>query len=206
VSEELGLTVCRLSLDAGRGRIRHPHQAGIAIRAAVFVDLACDGRIAGMQWPEIVGEPPPAGTLAAAVYGAVAQRRRTGWRRWFNHTTADREAATRSLIAAGQWQQDGRRVLDTDQSQLVAGQLRVSQRLSAGQPPEGLTDCVLSLLAGGAGLGGNRPVPRAARKLAKTWLPPLTAGNGNVGVTVQAVVDAALLAMRRASSVPFSTG
>src|SRR5579875_3547227 len=70
---ELGLEVCRLSLDLGRGRIRHAREVGIAIRCAGFVELAREGRIVGRNWPEAqaVAFPEPVDLAAPRTLSAA---------------------------------------------------------------------------------------------------------------------------------------
>ena len=75
-SEPLGVAVCRLSLDPVRGRVRHPIQVGVAIRAALFVELALAGRLVGARWPEAIGDSDTGAMMLDSVHSAVANRRR----------------------------------------------------------------------------------------------------------------------------------
>jgi hypothetical protein len=201
VSEPLGLSVCRLSLDPVRGRIKHPHQAGIAIRAAMFTDLARAGRLVGRQWPEAIGESDTGSDLLDAVHAAVAGRRPTRWKRWFSHVDADRAAATRVLVDSGRWRLDGRRIVDSDPGSTVVDQQTIRAFLQAPEPPEDLTSAILTLLIGGCG-GAGRPAPRRSRKLARQWLPPHLLTSGRSGDAVLSSLIAATTAMRRANPIP----
>jgi hypothetical protein len=202
-TEQLALTVCRLALNPARGRVRNPHQVGIAVRAALFTDLAASGRLVGVRWPEPVGESDTGSPLADALHRAVAGRRPTPWRRWYGHVDADRQAATAALIAHGRWRSEESRLVDADAGSTVLQQQRVVELLAARQAPESLEQALLVLLAGGHGAGATRPGPRRSRRLAKSWLEPHLRAAGHGGDATVAAVHAALVAMRRASAVPF---
>jgi hypothetical protein len=200
-SEPLGLAVCRLSLDPVRGRIRHQHQVGIAIRAAMFAELALSGRLVGRQWPEAVGESDTGARLLDAVHAAVSGRRPTRWKRWFSHVDADRTAATRALVESGRWRLEGRRIVDSDPGSTVLDQQTIRNLLRQAEPPADLTSVILTLLVGGCG-GAGRPAPRRTRKLARQWLPPHLLTSGRSGDAVLSSIVAATYAMRRASPIP----
>lgn len=201
--ERLALAVCRLGLDPTRGTLRHPHHVGIAVRAALFTDLAGAGRLVGIHYPEAIGESDTGDPLPDALHRAVAARRPTSWRRWYSHVEADRRAATDGLIAASRWRLDGRRLVDLDPASTVLQQRRAAELLDAKQAPDTLELTLLVLLAGGHGAGSLRPGPRRSRRLAKPWLQLRTAGHG--GDATLAALTGAFRAMRRASSVPFTS-
>jgi hypothetical protein len=202
-SEPLGVTVCRLSLDPARGRIRHPHQVGIAIRAGMFVELALAGRLVGRAWPEAVGESDTGANLLDAVHTAVAGRRPTRWKRWYSHVDADRNAAVKALVETGRWKLEGRRIVDADPGSTVVDQQSIRAVLLRGEPPTELADTLLTLLVGGCG-GVDRPAPRRTRKLARVWLPPHLMTAGRAGDAVLNSVVASTYAMRRANPIPLS--
>lgn len=201
-SEALGVELCRLSLDLGRSRIRHPRQVGIAIRAAIFVELALDGRVAGRNWPEALGDSDTGRPMLDAVHRAVAGRRRSiGWRHWFNHVDADRKAATARLAAAGTWSVAGRRITDHTNGRTLLDQQRVRQAAEAADGgPDDLRDAVLVLLVLASG-GAGRPMPRRARKLARAWLPPMLTTSGRAGDAVWAIMLASLRQIHRSAPV-----
>jgi hypothetical protein len=196
--EPLGVTVCRLCLDPVRGRIRHPLQVGIAIRAAMFIDLALAGRIVGSHGPEALGDSSTGNPLPDAVHRAVAAARPLAWRRWFNHVHADRTAAVDHLLATGQWRLEGRRIVDPLAAETALAQQDIRTAVRNGSAPPDLQTAILRLLVGGAG-GAGRPMPRACWKLAKAWLPPQLAGAGSHSEPVYQTVRWSLRAMRRAA-------
>ena len=202
-TEQLALAVCRLSLNPARGRVRHPHQVGIAVRAALFTDLATTGRLVGIRWPQAVGESDTGNPLPDALHRAVAGRRPTPWRRWYGHVDADRKAATEALIAGGRWRSESGRLADEDPGGTVLQQQRVAELLAGRQAPDSLEVALLVLLAGGHGAGVARPGPRRSRRLATTWLEPHLRSAGHGGDATVAALNAAFAAMRRASTVPF---
>jgi Golgi phosphoprotein 3 (GPP34) len=168
-SEPLGVTVCRLCLDPVRGRIRHPLQVGIAIRAAMFAELTLAGRVIGRTWPQAVGESRTGNPLPDSVHRAVADRRPTQWRRWFNHVQADRKAAVDYLVQSGRWQLDGKRIVDPQAAETVREQQEVLRSINAGDPPEDLHTMVVRLLVAAAG-GAGRPAPVRTWRVGKVWL------------------------------------
>lgn len=201
-TEELALAVCRLSLNQ-RGRLLHPHQVGIAVRAALFSELGRTGRLVGRIRPEAIGESDTGRPLADALHRAVANRRPALWKRWFSHVDADRQAATEALVAAGRWHTEGRRLVDADPGSTLLQQQRVLELLTTNQAPDTLDLALLVLLAGGHGAGLERPAPRHSRKLARQWLEPHLRTAGHGGDATLAAVHYALTAMRRAQPVPF---
>ncbi|MGI8664548.1 MAG: GPP34 family phosphoprotein [Jatrophihabitans sp.] len=201
MSDSLGVTICRLSLDPVRGRIRHPMQVGIAIRAAMFVDLALSGRLVGQRWPEAIGSSDLDDPLLNAVHRAVSDRAAAPWRRWYSHVDADREAAVTALTTSGRWQRTDRRILDSDPGSTVVDQQRFRQLYLAGEVPDDLETAVVALLLGGAG-GVGWPTPRRTRRLAKQWLPPHLMKSGRAGDAVLSSLLAAMATVRRSSPIP----
>ncbi|MDQ1744426.1 MAG: hypothetical protein QOE23_2765 [Pseudonocardiales bacterium] len=200
--EGLALAVCRLSLSP-RGRLLHPHQVGIAVRAALFTELGRTGRLVGRVRPEAIGESDTGSPLPDALHRAVAGRRPALWKRWFNHVDADRQAATDALVSAGRWRVEGHRLVDADPGSTVLQQQRVTELLTTKQPPDTLDLALLVLLAGGHGAGLGRPAPRRSRRLAKEWLEPHLRTAGYGGDATLAAVFYGLSAMRRAHTVPW---
>ena len=204
-TEQLALAVCRLALNPARGRLRRPYHVGIAVRAALFTELAGAGRLIGLHHPEAIGESDTGNPLPDALHRAVAGRRPAAWRRWYSHVDADRQAATDALIASGRWRLEGRRLVDVDPASTVLQQQRVAELLGAKQAPDTLDMTLLVLLAGGYGAGSLRPGPRRSRRLAKPWLEPQLRTAGHGGDATLAALRGAFRAMRRANTIPFTS-
>lgn len=195
--EPLGVAICRLSLDPVRGRIRHPLQAGIAIRAGMFAELTLAGRVIGRQFPQAVGESRTGNPLPDAVHRAVANRRPTQWRRWFSHVQADRQAAIDYLVKSGRWQLDGKRIVDPQAAETVLEQQEVLRSIHAGEAPDDVETMMVRLLAAAAGSGG-RPAPVRSWRLAKVWLPQVLPEGANHATYF--ATRAGLRAIRRAAT------
>ncbi len=205
--ESLGVEICRMSLDLGRHRIRHPRQVGIAIRAGLFVDLALDGRIVGQKGPQAQGASESGHKLQDAVHRAVASRNRhIGWRHWFNHIDADRNASITHLVDAGLWRREGRRLLDESNGQTLVDQQRVKESgRRDSEAPADVREAILVLLVLAAG-GQGRPMPRRAGKLARDWLPPMLTPLGPSGEAVWSMMVAAIRQIHRSVPVRILSG
>jgi hypothetical protein len=203
--EPLALAVCRLALDPVRGQLRRPDQVGIAVRAALFADLAGSGRLVGTRWPQAIGESDTGDPLPDALHRAVAGRRPTAWKRWYSHVDADRTAATEALVATGRWRSEAGRLVDRNPGSTAAEQQRVAALLAGQQPPDTLELTLLVLLCGGHGAGQGRPAPRRSRKLVTPWLQPRLRTAGRGGDATIAALNAAFLAMRRVNPIPFAS-
>ncbi|MEO6502136.1 MAG: hypothetical protein ABIQ09_09525 [Jatrophihabitantaceae bacterium] len=204
-TEQLALSACRLALNPARGRLGRPHHVGIAVRAALFTELAGSGRLVGLHHPQAIGESDTGNPLPDALHRAVAGRRPVAWRRWYSHVDADRRAATDALIRAGRWRLEGRRLIDIDPASTVLQQRRVAELLGAKQAPDTLDLTLLVLLAGGYGAGSLRPGPKRSRRLTRPWLEPHLLTSGHGGDATLAALRAAFRAMRRANSIPFTS-
>lgn len=200
----LGLTVCRLALDQTSGRIRHAARVGIAIRGALFAELALAGRLTGSHVPRAVGESELSGEPADSLHRAVAERRSHQFKRWFSYTRADADAALRALARH-------ELIVPTDnggwrdaQPGLVAEQIVKVSDLAA---LEALTteEAVVALLATAAGLAGGSPRPRAALSAAGRLLPPISALDERQ-VTTRAAVLSSLRAIRRQGGIRLLSG
>jgi hypothetical protein len=196
--EPIGVAVCRLCLDPVRGRLRHPLQAGIAIRAGMFAELTLAGRIIGRTWPQAVGVSRTGNPLPDAVHRAVDNRRPTQWRRWFNHVHADRQAAIDYLVKSGRWQLDGKRIVDPQAAETVREQTEIIRAINASEAPDDLHTMMVRLLVAAAGGGGGRPAPVRSWRLAKVWLPARLPEGANHATYF--AMRAGLRAIRRAAT------
>jgi hypothetical protein len=197
--ESLGLTVCRLGLDPGTGRIRNRAQVGIAIRGALFVELALSDRLTGAKSPRAIGESLAGGGLADSVHASVAARGLTPWKRWFSHTGADVDAAVSALVEAGSWRSERPGRYIDNQAELTAAQAEQVNLLlisSAMVLPGEVEDAVVALLAGGAGLLGGGARPRTQlTQLDRLLVPRLPAAESQ-RQPIQSAVRHSLRAMR----------
>lgn len=224
----LALTVCRLALEPTSGRIRHTGRVGIAVRGALFAELALAGRLIGIRAPRALDASDVTGEPADSLHKAVVAHRIKPYKRWFSHTTVDVEAALRALARHqlitpaehGGWRDiDPGLVAEqsVQASQLVAmtptqglgrtffGRARLAGPASArpDRPSVPTEDAVVALLATGAGLGGGRPRPRAALASLNGLLPP----SDDVRIaTARAAVHFSLRAVRGQAGLRFLSG
>jgi hypothetical protein len=205
-ADSLALTVCRLGLDPASGRLRHRGQLGVAIRGALFVELALDGRLAGERMPRPLGDSESGVRMPDAVHRALGGRALTPWKRWFSHTNADLKAATAELIRSGAWRAETKgRFFDNEAGFTLAQGERVDRYLSSTAVPAELDDAVVALLIGGAGLFGGKPRPRRQLSSVDLLLRPLLHEGLPQPETVRAAVRACLRAMRGRGRLPLSS-
>ena len=101
----------RVVLHAGGGSLPRPglrqrrgtaRRLDVALRAALFCDLAQSGALTGLTAP-VPTASPSRDRILSAVAGAVARRPDVPWVRWFTHLSDDRKVLTDRLVASGQW-------------------------------------------------------------------------------------------------------
>jgi hypothetical protein len=178
----------------------------VAIRGALFVDLALSGRLAGARMPRVIGESETGTRLADAVHRSVAGRAPTPWRRWYSHTGADVRAATEELISSGLWRSAERgRFADTNPELTAAQGERVRQFAAGLAVPADLDDAVVSLFATGAGLLGDKPRPRRQLLAMRDVVGPLLPTEPAEREVVQAAITATLKALRNRGRMPLSS-
>jgi len=205
-ADSLALTVCRLGLDPASGRLRNRGQLGVAIRGALFVELALADRLTGVRLPRAVGASDSGSRMPDAVHRALGGRGLTPWKRWFSHTTADLDTAAAELVRAGVWRAEPRgRFFDNQAGFTLAQGERVDRFLSAAAVPAELDDAVVALLIGGAGLFGSKPRPRRQLASVDEMLRPLLGNDVSQPETVRAAVRASLRAMRGRGRLPLSS-
>lgn len=105
----------RVALHAGGGSLprrglRHrrgtARRLDVALRAALFCDLAQSGVLTGVTAPVPTGSLSP-DRILGAVAGAVARRPNVPWVRWFTHLSDDRSVLVDRLVGSGQWSASG---------------------------------------------------------------------------------------------------
>lgn len=209
VNFSMALTVCRLALNPVTGKPRNRRHLGIAIRGALLAELALAGRITGDRAPVANGESQTDSALADAVHAAISSRRRpVPWRRWYSHTDADVDAATKVLVEAGIWREPEkaapslrgigvRRQLTfhdafPDEVSKLTAQVFEATSLLKGSDYRLL---IIGVLSVGAGLNGGRPRPRQMLALAKRRLPGALPADIDRKLAAMAAVRSTLKAM-----------
>jgi hypothetical protein len=201
-TNSMGITVCRLAIEPRSGRLRHRNRVGIAVRGALFAELALSRRLSGERLPKAIGDSDSTGELADSLHRAVAQRSATSFKRWFSHTGADVDAAVRALQLHGLVSRDGAaRLQDADPGLATEQTLRITELLAGSTTSDSVAaeDAVVALLATGAGIAGGRPRPRLALGRLDQLLPPLPAEMDGTRATARAAVRHSLIAIRRAA-------
>lgn len=210
VNYSMALTVCRLALNPVTGKPRNRRTLGIAIRGALLAELALAGRITGGRAPVANGDSQTDSALADAVHAAISSRRRpVPWRRWYSHTDADVDAATKVLVEAGIWREPDkaaepsrrgsgiRRQLTfhdayPDEVSKMTAQVFEATSLLKGSDYRLL---IIGVLSVGAGLNGGRPRPRQMLALAKRRLPGALPADIDRKLAAMAAVRSTLKAM-----------
>lgn len=200
VNYSMALAVARLCLDPRTGKPTHKRRMGVAIRGALFTELALAGRIEGAHAPVANGPSDTGAVLADQVHKAISSRSRTpAWRRWYSHTDADVDAATKVLVEAGVWKArtEGRTTRYEDAFPDEVGRLRdkAFEVTSLGRVPE-RNMVFVGLLAVGAGMAGGRSRPRAMRAAARKRLLAALPPDVERKITTQAAMMSALSAMK----------
>ena len=94
-----GGSLPRRGLRQRRGNAR---RLDVALRAALFCDLALSGALTGVTAPVVTGSRSP-DRILGAVASAVARRPDVPWVRWFTHLRDDRTVLVDRLVGSGQW-------------------------------------------------------------------------------------------------------
>jgi hypothetical protein len=205
----MAITVCRLAIDPHHGRLNHRNRVGIAVRGALFAELALTQRLRGERLPRAIGDSERTGELADSLHRAVAQRPATNFKRWFSHTGADVEAALRTLRKQELVRSDeAGQLRDADPGLAAEQALRINEllALSSAKQAVPIEDAVVALLATGAGIAGGRPRPRLALARLDQLLPPVTEDVHDGRASARAAVRQSLIAVRRAAGGRFLSG
>jgi hypothetical protein len=126
-----GGSLPRRGLRQRRGTAR---RLDVALRAALFCDLAQSGAVIGVTAP-VATEYLSPDRILVAVAAAVARRSGVPWVRWFTHLSEDRTVLVERLVGSGQWTAaGGNRFVDTapdTAERLLARTYTVSELVSA---------------------------------------------------------------------------
>jgi hypothetical protein len=209
VSDKIATKLLRISLDADRGKLRHPQALAVGVRAALFADLAFAGcLIDGGRSPKITGATATGDRILDTLRAAVGNQPGHLWRRWFTYVRVDREAVCRELVADGLWtaEQSRRSVLTTTQYRdlqadsalhLVGRTLEVIEHR---RTPEDGEEAVLAALCVICGSITGRPAPRAMDSDLLRLLDIIGTLSDPTRRAVQAAVDSGASAVRRGRS------
>jgi hypothetical protein len=168
VPDRIAVDLLRLARNPVSGRIRHRGSLDIALRAALFAELALDGRIVDEgNAPALTSAEPSGDRIFDAILRTVAERPNVTWRRWFRNVSADRAALCAELVDAGRWV--GTRgwyatFSDAKPDEVQANALELERIARFERPPRDRREAVLTLLAIACGALGRRPRPAAVRR------------------------------------------
>lgn len=166
--DRIAVDLLRVARDPATGRIRHRGALDVSLRAALFAELALDGKIVDeINAPVLTSAGPTGDRIFDAVLRAVQARPNVAWLRWFRHVSGDRKALCAELVDAGRWEptrswpasfSDAK----PDEVQAIAFELQRVARLE--RAPRNPREAVLTLLAIVCGALGRRPRPAAVRR------------------------------------------
>jgi hypothetical protein len=208
VSDKIATKLLRISLDADRGKLRHPQALAVGVRAALFADLAFAGcLIDGGRSPKITGAAATGDRILDTLRAAVGNQPGHLWRRWFTYVRVDREAACRELVADGLWTAEQSRGLlrstqyrdlQADSAlQLVGRTLEVTEYR---RTPDDGQEAVLAALCVICGSITGRPAPRAMDSDLLRLLDVIGTLSDSTRRAVQAALDSGASAVRRGRS------
>ena len=203
--DRIATNLLRLARDPATGRIRHRAIVAVGLRAALFAELALEGRIVDRAGSPAVapdGSGGPTGDrMLDAVRDAVEARPGVNWLRWYRHVSSDCTALRNELIASGRWTQQhgGWRATfadaDADAVLVLANELdRVARYERA---PVDTREAVLAALTVATGGSGRWPRPGAVRQELVALVDSMSGETAQQSQTVQKVVKTAAAAMRR---------
>jgi hypothetical protein len=195
VPDRIAVDLLRLARDPVSGRIRHRGSLDIALRAALFAELALDGKIVDEgNAPALTSAEPTGDRIFDAILRTVGARPKVTWRRWFHHVSADRAALCAELVDAGRWESmRGWRAAfsDAKPDEVQANVLELERVARFERAPRDPREAVLTLLAIACGALGRRPRPAAVRRELKLVFDAVD------DLTTQKVVATAATVIRR---------
>jgi hypothetical protein len=174
VPERIAIDLLRMARNPASGRLRHRASLEVALRAALFAELALTGKVIDdVNAPGLADDEPTGDRILDAIRRTVAQRPHVTWRRWFRHVRVDRIALCAELVDSEQWtRKPGPMPAFTDakpeEPQAMAFEL--TKVLTFERAPADSREAVLALLAVACGAVGRRPRPRAIRRELKSVL------------------------------------
>lgn len=184
-----------MARNPASGRIRYAGAVDVALRAALFAELALSGRVVDeLNAPVLTSDEPTGDHIFDAIRRTVAARPHVTWRRWFRHVSVDRAALCAELIEAGRWERTRSwpaafRDAKPEEAQALA--FEVNRVATFERAPADSREAVLTLLAISCGAVGRRPRPAAVRRELKSVLDTV-----NQHTTQKIVVTAATVIRR----------
>lgn len=170
--DRMAVDLLRMARNPASGRIRRGATLDIALRAALFAELALNGKLVDeLNAPALTSDEPTGDRIFDAIRRTVAARPNVMWRRWFRHVSADRAALCAELVEAGRWERTrGMPAAFSDakpeEAQAMAFEVERVARFE--RAPVDSREAVLTLLAIASGAAGSRPRPTAVRRELKS--------------------------------------
>jgi hypothetical protein len=174
VPDRIAVDLLRMARDPGSGRLRHRGSLEIALRAALFAELALNGKLVDqVNSPTLTSHEPTGDRIFDGIRGAVEARPNVTWRRWFRHVRVDRTALSAELVDAGHWRRTRgwpAAFADAEPEEAQALAYEINRIVSFDRAPVDSREAVLALLAVASGASGRRPRPAAIRRELKPLL------------------------------------
>lgn len=193
--DRIAVDLLRMARNPASGRIRHPASLDVALRAALFAELALNGRLVDqLNAPALTSDEPTGDHIFDTIRRTVAARPNVTWRRWFRHVRVDRAALCAELVEAGRWERTRgwpAAFSDAKSEEAQALAFEINRIVRFERAPADSREAVLTLLAISCGAVGRRPRPAAVRRELKSVLDSVTQH------TAQKIVVTAATVMRR---------
>lgn len=168
VPDRIAVDLLRMARNPATGRIRYVSALDVALRAALFAELALNGRVVDqLSAPALTSDEPTGDHIFDAVRRTVAARPNVAWRRWFRYVRVDRVGLSAELVEAGRWERTRRWPAvfrDAKPEEVQALAYEVNRVASLERAPADSREAVLTLLAVCCGAIGRRPHPAAVRR------------------------------------------
>ena len=193
--DRIAVDLLRMARDPGSGRLRHRSSLDIALRAALFSELALNGQIVDqVNAPSLTSPEPTGDRIFDGIRGAVEARPNVTWRRWFRHVRIDRTTLSAELVDAGRWRRTRSwpaAFADAEAEEAQALAFEINRVVAFDRAPVDSREAVLTLLAVASGASGRRPRPAAVRRELKSLLDSINHH------TAQKIVVTAATVIRR---------
>ena len=170
--DRIAVDLLRMARDPATGRIRHRSALDISLRAALFAELALNGKIVDeINAPALTSGELTGDRIFDAILRTVQERPTVTWRRWFRHVSVDRAALCAELVDAGRWEPTRgwpAAFSDAEPEEAQAMAFEIQRVARFDRTPRDSREAVLTLLAIASGAVGRRPRPVAVRRELKS--------------------------------------